>query len=221
MRLPFVVTMCSVALVASACSASIRAPDGSGTGLEESAALVADSVIPACESVERISAPAEWYRDSPIYVANEQPTEEIRAWAADKPGFEEIWIDGDHLGWITVAFSVDAEVRQAELEELFPDVGVVAVEVPWTIAELEELQRQIGEELNPLFPVSSWISVTEGVVGVGVGVLKPEWLAAIEERFAGEPICIEGADPADMPAEGPQPPHGDGWRLLADEQGVG
>lgn len=47
----------------------------------------------------------------------------IRAWAAGKPGFEEIWIDREHLGWVTVAFSVDAEARQAELEETFPDVG--------------------------------------------------------------------------------------------------
>src|SRR3989304_7392 len=69
--------------------------------------------IPLCETVERVSAPAGWYRDAPLYVANEQPTEEIRAWAADRPAFEEIWIDRDHLGWITVAFSADAEARPA------------------------------------------------------------------------------------------------------------
>ncbi len=171
--------------------------------------------------VERISAPAEWYRDSPIYVANEQPTEEIRAWAAGQPGFEEIWVDREHLGWITVAFSVDPESRQAELVELFPDVGVVAVGVDWTMPELMELQRRVGEELGPLFGPSSWISVTQGVVGIGVGVLKPERIAAIEERFAGEPICIEGSDPADVPADGPQAQAGDGWRLLAEEKGVG
>lgn len=222
MRLPFVATMCSVALLASACSAVIRAPGQSGAPAPaEPSAPVANSSIPACETVERISAPAEWYRDSPIYVANEQPTEELRAWAASQPGFEELWIDRDHLGWVTLAFSVDAEARQVELEQRFPDVGVVAVEVDWTMAELEGLQRRIGEELNPLFPVSSGISVTQGVVSIGVGVLKEERIAAIEERFAGEPICIEGTDPADMPAEGPQPHQGDGWRLLADEQGIG
>lgn len=224
MRAPFVVVICCLALLASACSTMPRAPDGSGgTGIAAPDATVplAVAAIPACDTVERISAPTAWYRDAPIYVANEQPIEELRAWAAAKPGFEEIWIDREHLGWITLAFSSDAEARQAELAELFPDVGVVAVEVPWSIAELEELQRRIGDELGPLFGPSSWISVTQGVVGIGVGVLKPERLAAIQERFAGEPICIEGADPASVPAEGPQPRQGDGWRLLADERGAG
>jgi hypothetical protein len=174
-----------------------------------------------CQTVEAISAPAERYRDAPIYVANEMPVEKIRAWAAGKPGFEEIWIDRDHAGWITVAFSVDAETRQAELEERFPDVGVVAVGVDWTMADLEELQRRVGDEIGPLFPIGSGISVTQGVVAIGVGVLKEERVAAIEERFAGERVCLEGADPADVPAEGPQRQQGDGWRLLADEQGVG
>ena len=224
MRTPLAVVTCCLALLASACSTTPRAPDGSGsTGVAapDATVPVAAAAIPACDTVERISAPAAWYRDAPIYVANEQPTEELRAWAVGKPGFEEIWIDREHLGWITLAFSSDAAARQAELEELFPDVGVVAVEVPWSIAELEELQRRIGEELGPLIGPSSWISVTQGVVGIGVGVLKPERLAGIQERFAGEPICIEGADPASVPAEGPQPQHGDGWRLLADERGAG
>ncbi|MGI8999265.1 MAG: hypothetical protein ACR2GO_06115 [Candidatus Limnocylindria bacterium] len=222
MRLPFVVMVCSVALLVSACSPDARAPGGSSTDEPaESVIPFASSTIPTCATIEWISAPAERYRDSPIYVANEQPTEEIRAWAADQPGFEELWIDRDRLGWITVAFSTDADARQADLERLFPDVGVVAVEVDWSLADLEQLQRRIGEELDPIFAPSSWISVQQGVVGIGLGVLEPERVAAIEARFAGEPVCIEGADPADMPAEGPQPQQGDGWRLLADEQGAG
>lgn len=174
-----------------------------------------------CDEIEPISAPADWYRDSPIYVANEMPAEQIRAWAAAKPGFEEIWIDRDHAGWITVAFSIDADVRQAELEAEFPDVGVVALGVEWTMVELVELQRRVGEELRPIFDLSSGISVTQGVVSIGVGVLKPDRIAAIEDRFAGERVCVEGTDPADAPSEGPQAPAGDGWRLLADEPGVG
>ena len=89
------------------------------------------------------------------------------------------------------------------------------------MAELEQLQQRIGDELGPLFGPSSWISVQQGVVGIGVGVLTPERLAAIEQRFGDEPICVEGTDPADAPAAGPQVPEGNGWRLLADEQGVG
>lgn len=198
-----------VALVLGACGLRPGTPGESSTS------------IPLCESVPRVSAPADWYRDSPIYVANEQPTEAVRAWAAGKPGFEEIWIDRDHLGWITVAFSVDAEARQAELEELFPDAGVVAVEVDWTMEELEEVQQRVHDELGPLFPVSSGIFVSQGVVGIGLGVLEDEHIAAIEERFGGQPICVEGADPADVPSQGPQPQGGEGWRLLADQRGVG
>ncbi|MBA2632151.1 MAG: hypothetical protein H0U86_04000, partial [Chloroflexi bacterium] len=212
-----------VAIAAAGLWLGLARGDGS-PGADASASpttSVAEGSIPRCEDLSRISAPAEWYRDSPIYVANEQPTEEIRAWAAGKPGFEEIWIDRDHLGWITVAFSVDAEARQAELQELFPDVGAVAVGVDWTIAGLEDLERRVPEELGPRFPVSSSTSVTQGVVVIGIGVLEEERIAAVEERFAGQPICIEGADPADVPAAGPQPQQGNGWRLLAAERGVG
>jgi hypothetical protein len=181
----------------------------------------ASGPIPRCEAVPAITAAAELYRDSPIYVANEQPVEEIRTWAQSKPGFEDLWIDRDHLGWLTVAFSQGADARQAELEREFPDVGVVAVGVAWTIAELERLQNEVNAELSPLFPISTWTSITQGVVGVHVGALEPDRVAAVTERFAGEQLCIEGTDPANASPEGPQPVSGDGWRLLADQQGVG
>lgn len=209
------------ALLLSACVLGPATPGESAVVSEEPMPPAAGASIPLCPAVERISAPADWYADSPIYVANEQPTEVIRAWAAGKPGFEEIWVDRDRFGWITLAFSVDAEARQAELRDEFPGIGVVAVDVDWTMAELHELQRRVDEEIAPLFPVSSAIYPMQGVVGIGVGVLEPERIAAVEEHFAGEPICIEGADPKDVPAAGPQPGHGDGWRLLADEQGIG
>jgi hypothetical protein len=177
--------------------------------------------IARCAEVPPISAPAEWYREAPVYVGNEQPTEEVRAWAATKPGFEEIWIDREHNGWITVAFSQDAAARQDELEAEFPDVGVVAVEVDWTMDGLMALQERVGRELTPLFDVSSGIYTMQGVVGVGVGVLQADRVAAVAERFAGEPICVEGIEPADAPVAGPQPPAGEGWRLLANERGAG
>ena len=172
------------------------------------------------EDVPPISAPADWYRDEPVYVGNEQPTEEVRAWAASRPGYEEIWLDREHNGWITVAFSADAAARQAELEAEFPDVGVVAVEVDWTMGELMRLQERVGRELADL-QVGSGIYTMQGVVGVSLGVLRADRVAAVAERFAGEPICVEGLDPGHAPVAGPQQPGGDGWRLLADEQGVG
>lgn len=181
----------------------------------------ATTSIPLCWEVPEISAPAELYRDSPIYVANEMPALEIKAWAEDKPGFEEIWIDRDHGGWVTVAFSTDASARQAELAEAFPGVGAVAVEVDWTMREMRDLQQRVGEEPEPLFDVSTGISVQQGVVTIGIGVLDPERLAEIEARLGDEPICVEGTPPEQAPVDGPQQRAGDGWRLLADEQGVG
>jgi hypothetical protein len=64
-------------------------------------------------------------------------------------------------------------------------------------------------------------ATTKGVVGITVGVLTDEVRAEIEARFAGDPICLDGGDPADQPAPGPQPSGGDGWRLLVDRAGAG
>ena len=216
--------ICAIALLATACRADGGATDGAHGAPIGSASETAPRMgvgVPRCDDIDFISAPAERYRDAPIYVANEQPIEEVQRWASGQPGFEELWIDRDHLGWITVAFSTDAAARQADLERVFADVGVVAVEVDWKRAELEQLQQRIMDELGPLFGPSSGISVQQGVVSIGVGVLTDERLAAIEERFGDQPICVEGIDPADAPAGGPQAPEGDGWRLLVDEPGVG
>lgn len=63
----------------------------------------------------RVTAPDEYYRDEPVYVGNNPPTGDIEAWARTKPGFEGLWRDRTRNGWITLAFSEDAHVRQAEL----------------------------------------------------------------------------------------------------------
>jgi hypothetical protein len=194
-------------------------PSGPDSSASAGAALAVS--VPRCDEVPEVSAPDERYRDAPIYVANEQPTEEVLAWAQMQPGFEELWLDRDRLGWITLAFSTDAAARQSDLERLFPDIGVVAVAVDWTADELEDLQQRVVDELGTELSLSTWGSIQQGVVGIGVGVLTPERVAMIEERFGDERICIEGMDAADAPAPGPQQASGDGWRLLADEQGVG
>lgn len=153
------------------------------------------------------------YRDEPVYVGNEQPVEDVRAWAAEQPGFVEIWIDRDHLGWITVAFSEDAETRQAELAELFPDVGVVAVAVDWTPAELDDVSAEVqradtveGANVDP----------TRGRVEAWVEVLDEEHLEPLADH-AGPRLCVDGTDPTDAVTDGTQPTEGEGWRLLADE----
>lgn len=173
--------------------------------------------IPRCEDVPMLSAPAEAYRDEPIYVGNEMPVEAVRDWAVNQPGYVDIWIDREHNGWVTVAFNQDAAARQSDLEREFPGVGAVAVAVEQARGELEALQRRVHEVLPPDVAGGSAVLTMQGVVMIGAGVLTPERIALIESQFAGQPVCLEGADPADAPPPGPQQPAGDGWRLLATE----
>ncbi|MEX2279829.1 MAG: hypothetical protein WEA76_07040 [Acidimicrobiia bacterium] len=174
--------------------------------------------LPMCDELPVIFASDELYGDRPVYVGNEMPVEEVQAWASSQPGFETLWIDRDHNGWLTLAFSEGAADRQADVERLFPDDGVVVVEVDWTMAALEQLQISLPGRFDPGFVQTSGISVTQGVVSVGIGPLTPERIATAEAELAGEPVCLEGIDPALVPEPGPQPQAGDGWRLLADEK---
>ena len=194
-------------LAMTACSGPVSVPGVGGA-------------IPSCDDVPQIVAAPEQYRDAPIYVANEMPTEAVQAWAQGKPAYEGIWIDREHNGWVTVAFSQDAIARQAELAAEFPGQGVVAVSVPWRMADLEALQARVIRDGRPLVS-GSGIRTNHGVVTIFAGVLTPETVAAVNAKFGGERVCLEGIDPADAPAEGPQPQAGDGWRLVADEDEVG
>ena len=172
--------------------------------------------FPACDDVPPVEAPADSYRDEPVYVGNEQPVEEVERWARGRPGFQEIWLDRDHFGWIVVSFTGDAAARQEELEAEFPDVGVVAVEVPTTSAELDALQEQAHQLLADAGVefAGSGTYIDRGVVGLGLNVAD-ERVATALAPLAGEPICL--SDTGVPEPEGPQPQTGDGWRLLGDE----
>lgn len=170
--------------------------------------------VPFCADVPDIDLSSAPFRDTPVYVDNEQPTGELRRWGRQQPGFQDLWIGRDHLGWVVLAFSEDAEARQANLEREFPGVGVVAVEVDWTTKELEGLQQR-ASVMGDLVQGSA-TDIVRGVVILMVGVLEPGKVAEIGRRFAGERVCIDGIDPATVPAPGPQPQAGDGWRLLGD-----
>lgn len=158
------------------------------------------------------------YRDRPVYVADEMPTEAVRAWAQGKPGFEQIWIDRDHNGWISVGFSEGAAERQAELAQEFPDVGVVAVPLDWTGAELDALRdRAFGAMEDAGLPAGGSASVPRGLVEVMVGVLDEEHLAPLAD-LAGPRLCVTGVEPEEAVQDGPQPTEGDGWRLLGSDR---
>lgn len=170
-----------------------------------------------CDEVPLIAPPDAAFGDDPIYVANEMPADDVTAWAQSKPGYQTLWIDRDHGGWIVVAFNADGAARQAELAEAFPGVGVAVVEVGYDLADLEELQQRVMDEMPAGILGSSGISVRQGVVTIGTGVMKPERLAALSDLFGGEAVCVEGIPVEDAPHEGPQQNAGDGWRLLATE----
>lgn len=206
------------ALVVASCSAPVSPSASPGPSGSDDPAVAA---FPRCSDVPNIEAPAAWYGPEPVYVANEMPVEELRAWALEDPGFQELWIDRDHQGWVTLGFTGDVEARQAALLEAFPGVGVVAVQVSRTAAELEALQGRVGAAMRELGIEATGAQVNRGIVEVAFPVLEPELVAALAERFPGTPICVDGLDPADAPSRGPQAASGDGWRLLGHEAGVG
>ena len=180
--------------------------------------------FPACSDVPELRAPPGAYRDSPVYVFDEMPTDEVAAWAKSQPGYEGLWNDHERNGWITVAFSRDAAARQEDLEEEFAGVGVVAVAVDHTWEQLRALADRVRSELAPFLEPDAHDVGVEGSKGVAyllVVVLTEQLRGEIERRFSGEPLCVGGPDPASLPAPGPQPSGGEGWRLLADEAGAG
>ncbi len=196
---------------------------GSDAGAEHTrpAALEGSSVT-WCGDAEQIYADPDAYRDSPVYVGNEQPIDPIMEWAQQQPGYEGIWVDPAHLGWITLAFSLDADRRQTDLESEFPGVGVVAVSVEHTHDELSTLQERLARELGdvlPSFAIGEYMP--SNVVELDVPYVSPGIVAELEELYSAEPLCVDGADPTDQPLAGPQPTEGDGWQLVGHYQSDG
>jgi hypothetical protein len=136
----------------------------------------------------------------------------------------ETWIDRDRHGWVHVGFSDDVEARQADIAARFPGEGIVAVLVPYAERELREVRRRVADLMGRFNISGHGIAFHKGVVNVRMTVLEPADIAEITERFLGDPICLSGTRPEDVPPDVPQPIGGDGWRLLAfasDQPGLG
>lgn len=173
---------------------------------------------PCAAEFSVISTDPGFYRDEPVYVGNEQPTDQVRAWAEQQPGYEDIWIDRENNGWVVVGFSSDVEQRQADLEAEFPGVGVVAAEITFGMAELDQLRDDVFATMTANgMPIEGGASVPSGEVSVFIGVLDEATLEPFAE-FADDPVCFDGVDPVDAVIDGPQPTEGEGWRLLAVER---
>ena len=197
--------------------ASNSTPGSGATPGEPNPAALPFGIQRCDPEMPTLRADSAYYRDQPIYVANEQPFEEVRAWAVTRPGFQEIWIDRQHNGWLAVGFSENAPARQAELETQFPDVGVVAVQVAATDAELQALRAEVQAAFEGLTNWGMGHSVARGMVEVSVPILDEATLTPLAP-LAGPMLCVSGTDPGDAVPDGPQPTEGEGWRLLGTDR---
>lgn len=194
-------------LVLAACAGGEAEPTTSAGGSPE---------VPRCRDLGWMTAPEEMYGDSPVYVGNEMPIEEVVAYAQTMEGFVEAWIDREHNGWINVGFAhSDIGAAQEELSAVFPDEGVVAVELPRDIAELEAVLDRVTRILPPEFQVSGYHPL-HGRVEIWLGVLDDDRVARVAALVGDEPVCVDGEDPATALRPGPQRPDGDGWSYLAE-----
>jgi hypothetical protein len=179
-------------------------------------------ILPRCYESALPAADPSLYRDTPKYVGNEMPVDAVREWASQHPDFVDVWIDRDHNGWVAAGFTGDVSDRQAELEEMFPGEGVVAVHLDWTEPDLADLERRISTGLAGVTELlGTSVDPLRGYVNVVIPVLDDESLAAIADRFPSERICVEGLEPENVVPPGPQPETGEGWRLLYEEDEVG
>jgi hypothetical protein len=96
-----------------------------------------------------------------------------------------------------------------------PGVGVVAVDVPYTPEELDEIFQDLQGRL-PAGMEPAGIHEVQGYVEIWVGRLTPESIAAVSEVVGDAPVCLSGQDPATTPAEGPQQKGGEGWMYLGE-----
>lgn len=178
----------------------------------------------SCTDAPLISADPALYRDEPRYGNAEELTTRVSAWASAQPGFEQFWLDRDHHGWVTLGFRHGADVAalQEQVAAQFPGAGVVVVEVPYTLAELQALGDRVQAALAgadaQTFGMS--LDVPRGLVSVS-GVVPAAQTEAALRAFAGEPLCVDAVDAAAIAPEGAQPDGGDGWRLLGEEDGAG
>jgi hypothetical protein len=173
--------------------------------------------FPSCEGLPFLEAPAHLYREEPLYVSNEMPIDEVMEWAQGRDGFQDLWIDRNRNGWLTVAFIGDVTSHQQAMEDEFPGVGVVAVELPGPVSDLFDLHDRVRSALDGIGHGSSSIQPHQWMVGFMFGVLTEEILEALEP-FVGEPLCIDGLPEEYLVADGPQPYQGDGWRLLGEDK---
>lgn len=141
---------------------------------------------------------------------------------ASDPGYAGTWLDNARRVGV-LATTDDVAALQAEVDaDLGPGAALV-VAAERTEAELAALQSAVTAWIEDHLDRSggSGQRTDRGVVSVFLDVLDPALVADLAATVGPDGLCVEGADPADVIPEGPQPQSGAGWRLLADAPGVG
>lgn len=217
---------CRTGALALALALALAACAGPSTTDPAGATTSGYAGFPSCVDAPTITADAALYRDEPRYGNATELVDAVRAWASSQMGFEELWLDRDHHGWVTVGFhgaDLDIAALQEQVAQEFPGEGVVVVAVPYTLAELQDLSDRVMPAL-----AAADAAPTGGVaLGVPRGLLSLYGVPASPEaeealrQFAGEPLCVDAVDASAFVPEGDQPTEGEGWRLLGHEEDAG
>jgi hypothetical protein len=174
-----------------------------------------DGPEPAGGVADESSAEAFQEHAAAVAAAVEQYGQEHR------DSFAGLWIDWTFHG-ITAAFTGSVEEHEAALGQFATaEVPVRAVKTRHTLAELERVQRQLANPELGIMPFASAIDVVQNRIELTLGVLDDKTRAALGKQFSGDVLCVDGPAPDQLVPEGPQPQSGPGWRLLADEPGLG
>jgi hypothetical protein len=146
---------------------------------------------------------------------------EVQDAVGGEPWFGGVWLD--NVAWsVGVAVTGDAGEHQRELDEQFGAGAVVAYGVERSEADLLALQARVSAHFQREgVGEGNGVNVLQNVVSVYLEVLDPAVVDALVADVGSEGLCVEGAELAEVVPEGPQPQAGEGWRLLADEPGIG
>ncbi len=190
-------------------------------GTAEPTPRTATDTVPTCVDDDWLMADAAAYGDEPMLGDRDN---DVVAWAEQFDDFAAVWGHLDRPGRLTVGFTGDdLPARQAAVREAFPGQDVAAVTVAFTNGDAEALGARVRDRF-PVLVASAGGGAHRTQVQVWLAVPPllersvDDVVAEVAAAFPGEPLCVVVPD---VPAAGPQPDGGDGWRLLASAKGAG
>jgi hypothetical protein len=133
-------------------------------------------------------------------IAMEDEMGALELYAEGQRSFAGHWIDQPAGGIITVAFAGDADIHRAALEVLTPRGAQLSViDVKYTLAELETLDRRIRQEVDALNAeggaIGHWyVDLPRNGITIGVRDPAANSEADLRTRY-GDAIAIEPSNP--------------------------